>query len=84
MFQAQADVTGHNQFLYNLNEPLDPNATVVLRVMVTVLVADEHFPRYWPFVRGFHRHRWIPRTERPVTRSFDVFFDMRLNKRLSI
>ena len=30
----------------------------------------EHFPRYWPFVRGIHR-------------SFDVFFDLRLNKRLS-
>ena len=27
--------------------------------------------------------RWIPRTPRPVTRSFDVFFDLRLNKRLS-
>ena len=27
-------------------------------------------------------HRWIP-PERPVTRSFDVFFDRRLNKRLS-
>ena len=26
--------------------------------------------------------RWIP-TQRPVTRSFDVFFDLRLNKRLS-
>ena len=31
----------------------------------------EHFLRYWPFV------------QRPVTRSFDVFFDLRLNKRLS-
>ena len=27
-------------------------------------------------------HREFP-TQRPVTRSFDVFFDMRLNKRLS-
>ena len=27
--------------------------------------------------------RWIPRTQRPVTRSFDVFFYMRPNKRLS-
>ena len=27
-------------------------------------------------------HRWIP-LKRPVTRSFDVFFDLRLNKRLS-
>ena len=24
--------------------------------------------------------RWIPRTQRPVTRSFDVCFDLRLNK----
>ena len=31
----------------------------------------------------FTGHRWIPRTQRPVTRSFDVFFDLRLNKRLS-
>ena len=28
-------------------------------------------------------HRWIPRIQRPVTRSFDVFFDLRLNIRLS-
>ena len=35
----------------------------------------KYFPRYWPFVRGIHRS--------PVTRSFDVFFDLRLNKRLS-
>ena len=33
----------------------------------------KYFPRYWPFVRA----------QRPVTRSFDVFFDLRLNKRLS-
>ena len=32
----------------------------------------KHFPRYWPFVRGIHR-----------SRSFDVFCDLRLNKRLS-
>ena len=37
----------------------------------------KHFPRYWPFVRGIHR------SQRPVTRSFDVFFDLRPNKRLS-
>ena len=33
--------------------------------------------RNCPFVRGE-----FP-TQRPVTRSFDVFFDLRLNKRLS-
>ena len=30
----------------------------------------------------FTGHRWIPRTK-PVTRSFDVFFDLRLNEWLS-
>ena len=30
----------------------------------------------------FTGHRWIPRTK-PVTRCFDAFFDLRLNKRLS-
>ena len=44
----------------------------------------EHFPRYWPFVRGIH---WSPvnspGSQRPVARSFDVFFDLRLNKRMS-
>ena len=37
----------------------------------------KHFPRYWPFVQGIHRG------QRPVARSFDVFLDLRLNKRLS-
>ena len=39
----------------------------------------KHFPRYWPFVR-------VPGdfpAQRPVTRSFDVFFVLRLNKRLN-
>ena len=42
----------------------------------------KHFPSYWPFVRGIHRSGEIP-AQRPVTRSFDVFFDLRLIKRLS-
>ena len=42
----------------------------------------KHFPRNRPFVRGIHRSRYIPH-KRPVTWSFDVFFDLRLNKRLS-
>ena len=33
-----------------------------------------------PLCGEFIGHRWIPRT---VTRSFDIFFDQRLNKRLS-
>ena len=39
----------------------------------------KHFPRYWPFMRGTAE---FP-TQRPVTRSFDEFFYLRLNKRLS-
>ena len=39
----------------------------------------KHFPRDWPFVRVIHRSP----SKRPVTRSFDVFFYLRLNKQLS-
>ena len=42
----------------------------------------KHFPRYWPFV-GNSRLTGEFASQRPVTRSFDVFFDLRLNKRLS-
>ena len=40
----------------------------------------KHFPFYWPFVRECTGERWIPRTK-SVTRSFDIFVDLRLNKR---
>ena len=43
----------------------------------------KHFPRYWPFVWGIHRSPVNSLHNRPVTRSFDIFFDLRLNKRLS-
>ena len=42
----------------------------------------KHFPRHWAFVGEFTGHQWIPLTK-PLTRSFDVFFDLRLNKRSS-
>ena len=35
-----------------------------------------------PLCGKFIGHRWIP-PQRPVSRSFDVFFDLRLNKRFS-
>ena len=43
----------------------------------------KHFLRFWPFLREIHRslvnslHKW------PVTHSFDVFYDLCLNKQLS-
>ena len=43
----------------------------------------KHFPRYWPFARGIHRSPVIPRTKASDAQLFDVFFDLRLNKRLS-
>ena len=42
----------------------------------------KYFPRNWPFVREFTGPGEFP-TQRPVTQSFDVFFDLRLNKRLN-
>ena len=39
----------------------------------------KHFPCYWPFLPGIHQG--LP-PQRPVTRDFDVFFGLRLNKRL--
>ena len=44
----------------------------------------KHFPRYWPFLRGNSPATVEFPSQRPVTRSFDVFFDLHLNNRLSI
>ena len=41
----------------------------------------KHFPRYWPFGNSQVASEFP--TQRQVTRSSDVFFDMRPNKRLS-
>ena len=38
----------------------------------------KHFPRYWPFVRGIHRSRWIPHIK-----ASDLELWCFLNKRLS-
>ena len=49
-------------------------------IMMASIIKWKHFPRYlWgePSVTG-----GFP-SQRPVTRSFDVFFDLRVNKRLS-
>ena len=45
----------------------------------------KHFPLYWPYVRGIHHSpvRGEFTAQRRVTRSFGVFFDLRLNKWLS-
>ena len=42
----------------------------------------KHFPRYWPLWGESNGTGGFP-SQRPVTWSFDVFLDLRLNKRLS-
>ena len=51
---------------------------VVLWLKHDDVIKWKHFPRYWnlPVTSEFP-------AQRPVTRSFDIFFDLRLNKRLS-
>ena len=41
-----------------------------------------HFPRYWALWGESTGGRWFP-SQTPMTWSFDVFFDLHLNKRLS-
>ena len=43
----------------------------------------KYFPRYWPFYVWNSLVTGEFPAQRPVTRSFDVFVDLRLNKRLS-
>ena len=43
----------------------------------------KHLPHYWPFFAGNSPVTGEFPAQRPVTRSFDVFFDLRLNKRSS-
>ena len=45
------------------------------------MIKWKHFLRYWPFVRGNHPGEFP--AQRPVTRIFDVFLDLRPNKRSS-
>ena len=43
----------------------------------------KNFPRYWPFCAGNSPVTGEFPAQRPVTRSFAAFFDLRLNKKLS-
>ena len=47
------------------------------------LIKWKHFPRYWLFVWENSPVTGEFPSQRTVTRGFDVFFDLRLNKRLS-
>ena len=44
------------------------------------VIKGKHFPRYWSLVREVPGE--FP-TKKPVTRNYDVFFDLRMNKWLN-
>ena len=52
--------------------------TQVLDINHDDVIKLKHFPRYWPFVQGIHQSpvNSHQHAQRPVTRSFDVFFDL--------
>ena len=58
--------------------PFDPPRVVVHHDDV---IKWKHFPRYWPFVHSPVSGEFP--AQRAVTRSFDVFFDLRMHERLS-
>ena len=51
-------------------------------IKLNKVIKWNHFPRYWPFMRGIHWSPVVP-LQRPVARSFDAFFDLCLNRRLN-
>ena len=53
-------VDGYDLFFYVLQGCLNGTAAVHSPLWRHGM---ETFPRYWPFVRGIHRSRWIPRTK---------------------
>ena len=65
---------------------IKPQNDIVINETCSTLHDDvfkwKHFPRYWPFA-GNSPVTGEFRAQRPVTRSVDVFFDLRLNKHLS-
>ena len=49
--------------------------------MYNMMTSSNVFPVTGPLWGEFTGHRWTPlHSQRPVTRSFDVFFDLHLNK----
>ena len=66
-FPSQRPVTRNLYGFFHLQLNKRLNKTVNCRWFEALCHDDvikwKHFPRYWPFVRGIHRSRWIPRTK---------------------
>ena len=79
-------ITGYTKSKNSLDDEVK-SVALSLYMNITEPLHDDvikwkHFPRYWPFVRGIHRSP-MNTAQIPVTWSFDIFFDLILNKRLS-
>ena len=61
-----------------------PNDTIYVRFYSDDydIIKWKYFPRCWPFVRGINRSLVVP-SQRPMMSSYDVIFDLRLNKQFS-
>ena len=68
----QISGTGIEKFQYNIFQSAQPCNDKGTEFQVTKtphisphddVIKWKHFPRYWPFVLGIHRSRWIPRTK---------------------
>ena len=53
----------------------------VMEIVHDDVIKWKHFPCHWPLCGKFTGDRWISRTNGQLR--FDVFFDLRLNKRLN-
>ena len=80
LFVVSMDKWSNKQIVGDLRRSFD---VTVRHCNYDDVIKWKHFPRYWPFVRGIHRSLVDSPSQRPVTRTFGVFFHVRLNNRLS-
>ena len=85
MLQNLVNIGKKNWFVHNVHKKTQMTFTVSkdFAKFHDDVIKWKHCPRNWPFVREIHRSPGEFPAKRPVTRSFDVFFDLRLSKRLS-
>ena len=51
------------EFCWVLIGPSHKSQNALVSYLHDDVIKWKHFPRYWPFVRGIHRSRWIPLTK---------------------
>ena len=76
------DIKAHKSTLINIMLELWGSQATRTTVGLDDVIKWKHFPRHWPLCGEFTGLGEFP-SQRSVTRSFDVFFGLRLNIRLS-